>query len=458
MKILVFGTGGIYQRFKHFFEQMEVIGLIDNDPDKWGTHIDGYNVVSPRDIRKINFDYIFLASVYYESMRKQLLELGIEENKIIDCKHKGFMKNMSQSEQYMFPVCQTGTKCRKRILMFSHMLNLSGAPVVFCRLAKVLKSQGYDITVIAEKNSKVSHHTLLYQLLQEQISVIMVSCYDFFDIEEAAGKYDLFWVSTVLLGDVVTRLLTLDKKVYWWLHETDDIYVNYSGTLVFPKSNNLYVLTGGWMAAESFKRYSGQDIYQNLMYGIWDLKGSQNRERSGDVIKFGIIASYSKRKGHDVLINVIKKNIRRLSADAEFYFAGVFPEDKLAELKTVKIVHLLGELSPVEVEQFYNEIDVLLAPSLYDPMPVVVTEAMQHKRTCLVSDMVGQAKYITDKIDGVVCNAGSEEDLIEKINWIIENKSVLHEMGIKSYKIYSESFSMESFENNVKKLMSETAR
>ena len=71
MKVLVFGTGNTYRRFRHFFEHMEIAGFVDNNPAIWGTRIEGTIVIPPEKVPETEFDFIFLVSIYYESMRKQ---------------------------------------------------------------------------------------------------------------------------------------------------------------------------------------------------------------------------------------------------------------------------------------------------------------------------------------------------------------------------------------------------
>ena len=41
MKILIFGTGDYYERYKKWLVQEELLALIDNSQQKQGTEIDG---------------------------------------------------------------------------------------------------------------------------------------------------------------------------------------------------------------------------------------------------------------------------------------------------------------------------------------------------------------------------------------------------------------------------------
>ncbi len=456
MKVYIFGTGKLYKRYMHLFESMDVLGFVDNNPDKWGLELNGRKIMSPSELQKVDFDYVFLLSIYYNDMRNQLLEMGVDKNKIIDKEHKGFFENLDVTEQFIFTDSKQSENNGKKVLMISHVLNLTGAPVVFCRLAKVLKDKGYEVTVVAEKDSSLNHGVLLYQLLQEHISVILVPDYNLFNVEDYTDKYDIFWVCTLVMYQIVERLQKLNKKVYWWLHETEDVYESLKNELVIPQSDNLYVLSGGWMAAESYKKYSGKSVYRDLLYGMPDICEKDNSVHNSHKIKFGLIAAYSTRKGQDILLRAIENNKwKRL---AEFYFVGSFPIEIQEEYKALENVYFLGEKEPPQLFRFYEEIDVLIAPSLHDPMPVVVTEAMQHKKMCIVSNRVGQSKYITPMVDGLICEPGSVKDLEEKINWVINNRVIVKGMGEKSYEIYMKDFSMESFQNNIDKLFEDTLK
>lgn len=451
MTVYIFGTGELYKRYKHLFENMDVLGLVDNNPEKWGMELDGRKVISPNELKGKEFDYIILASIHYEEMRDQLLGLGIDEKKVIDKEHKGFFECISIAEQYLF---SDNHEKGKKVLMFSHVLNLTGAPVVFCRLAKLLKKNGYNVTVVAEKHSGLKHGILLHELLRERISVIMVPDYELFDIEKYAIEYDFFWVCTVVMHKIVERLIKLNKNVYWWLHETDDYYKEMGKEIKFPHASNLFVLSGGWMAAEAYVKFSGYKVARNLEYGIPDFpKKILAIKKKDSRICFGLFGIYCERKGQDVLYEAILQENNNWNEIAEFYFVGTMPETVTQKYEKVSNVHCIGEIVPEKLFDAYEQIDVLICPSRFDPMPVVVSEAMQHRKLCLVTDKVGQSRYITDCYDGLVCKAGDVGALVQKVNWILANKNLLDAMGSRSYAIYENHFSMDSFERNVFELL-----
>ena len=136
MKVIIFGTGKMYQKAKpELRKDIEITAFTDNDPSKWGKGIEGISVVSPQKIHTLTYDFIFLLSTYYREMRKQLLEAGIPAEKIYD---------VNQMER----ICETGpTKYygelkeyedSKKILFFSHALSSTGAQNVLFHDARIL--------------------------------------------------------------------------------------------------------------------------------------------------------------------------------------------------------------------------------------------------------------------------------------------------------------------------------
>jgi glycosyltransferase involved in cell wall biosynthesis len=453
MKVYVFGSGHIYRQYKHILKNFDILGFLDNDAKKIGNKVDGYSIFKPDVLPEKEYDYVILMSVHYEEMRRQLEVIGVPSCKIIDKEHLGKFGKLSYSEQYLMPEEENS---RGRVLMFAHALNLTGAPIVFFRLAKTLKKMGYSVTLAAEINSYVQHKVLLSELIENEISVIMVPSFELFDIEKISQDYDFYWVCTILLVNVVKRLLKNNKNIYWWLHESEDTYLENNLKIDIPDTDKLYVLCGGWIAEETFKKYTHKEVYRILMYGMPAIPAIAAIHNKNSKVRFGIIGAYSIRKGYDVLYKAIVKNEDRWKESADFCFVGTMPEEKRIEYGNVENIKILGEMYPAELSAFYETIDVLIMPSLFDPMPVVVTEAMQHKKTCIVTDKVGQSRYIESGVDGVVCNAGDASNLAKAIDWAIENKDALDEIGGKSYEIYERDFSMESFEENVKQLLADT--
>lgn len=84
-KLLLFGAGA---RGSYALEELNkigahIVGFIDNDPKKHGKKINGYTIYSPEEISKFRDTKLIIASIYFQEIKKQLLEMGIYDFDVI---------------------------------------------------------------------------------------------------------------------------------------------------------------------------------------------------------------------------------------------------------------------------------------------------------------------------------------------------------------------------------------
>jgi hypothetical protein len=86
MRIVLFGAGGSGRRMARRIAAQgadEVIAFLDNDRQKQGTFVDGVSVHSPLCLRELEYDKVFVASVFNDEIVEQLLEMGIDRTAIV---------------------------------------------------------------------------------------------------------------------------------------------------------------------------------------------------------------------------------------------------------------------------------------------------------------------------------------------------------------------------------------
>ena len=83
--------------------------------------------------------------------------------------------------------------------------------------------------------------------------------------------------------------------------------------------------------------------------------------------------------------------------------------------------------------QLFAASDVLLHPSLYDPFPVAVLEAMAAGLVVLGSDVCG---FVRDRINhgenGMIHHAGDVEELAKQLAFVLNNCQSTSAMGTKA--------------------------
>lgn len=440
MRIIIFGTGKMYERNKHELSKFPIVAFLDNDPNKQGTTLDGVIIESPSNIHKYSYDYVFIMSVHYNEMRNQLLQQGILNSRIIDTEHKGFLEGLYEIKYYLKKQKQDN---KKNILLCSHDLCLTGAPLVLYYAASILKDF-YNITIFSKLDGP-----LKYDYIELDISVVICNdlSSDNIEIYSFFNNFDLLFVNTLVFAPNINNMAALNKPVLWWLHEDKDVY-DYIGIrdIKCMLNENIHPYSVSTCVDSAFYQHYDTEI-KRMRYGIpYEHNESENKVK--DKLVFAIIGSVGKRKAQDIFIEAV----RRLSVNiesVEYWIIGEIQDKDRNLYEKEKGVRVYGELSHEQVIELYSDIDIIVCPSLYDPLPVVITEGVMLKKVCIMSDTTGTAEIIEPYKNGLICRSGDVNDLAVKMQWVINNKEKLHAIGEAAYNLYEEYFSMNQFKKSL---------
>lgn len=90
IRVIFFGAGSVCL---HYIKKLgiynnpdyEVMGVSDNNPDKWGKEYAGVKIIPPEKLKKLDFDYLVITTEQYHMPIKQKLvyELFLDEDKIL---------------------------------------------------------------------------------------------------------------------------------------------------------------------------------------------------------------------------------------------------------------------------------------------------------------------------------------------------------------------------------------
>ena len=105
-----------------------------------------------------------------------------------------------------------------------------------------------------------------------------------------------------------------------------------------------------------------------------------------------------------------------------------------------------------EMPDLYKEYDVLIAPSLWDGFSLTVFEAMASGLAIIASSNVGAATFLEGNNCGCLYEAGNKKDLKEKIEWFINNKIKIAEMGTNSTKVVK-NYTWDNYNKKIKNFL-----
>ncbi|MGP1586919.1 MAG: glycosyltransferase family 4 protein [Treponemataceae bacterium] len=453
MKLIIFGTGNIYKNTKNLLkDDIEIVALVDNNSNLWGTSLDGYNIYSPKDLSALAYDFIFISTLKFESeIIKQLFSLGIKKEKIIPFYEK---------EKIIKSVCYYGNIKKtnnKKIVVFSHALTSTGANNVMFNAACVLKENNFDVIVLSSYDG-----VLKEKLLQKDIVVGIMNDSNIIpdEVFDLLKSVDFVLVNTLLLFNTVLEISKKQIKLLWWIHESGtvkDIDISIWKTIM----NNNYVKT--YVVSNKVKNiinsfYKEKYDLPVLTFGLDDC--NEKKGKTTEKFIFANIAAFHHIKGQDLLIKAIAGLPDEVKKNTEFWFVGpgelknAFETDIFDLAKNEECIKIKGEYKNNEMYKIYNQIDVVLVCSREEALSVVAIEGAIHNRISIVSDSAGISDYITDSKDGFVYPTLAINKLNEKILWCFNNKKRLEEMGKLARKnIFEKNFSMKVFSANLLKAL-----
>ncbi len=458
MKVILFGTGEYYNRYKIWFSHTEVIGLIDNSMDKQGTYIDELPVFSPEEAVTKEFDAIFIMSFYVTEMKKQLMGLGIDENKIhhfFDIHDLIFQPSLKQKVMYYGALDQTGRNDR-RILLLNTDLTLGGPALALFHAARVLKKSGYSVTYGSPLDGPLREH-----LETEGIPVVI----DLNLLVETMEENEWVKEYSLIICNTINYHIFLSKRdtsipVVWWLHDALFFYEGINRRAIDSISrNNLRVWVVGAIPEKAIKLFRPDLEVENLLYGVQDFykKDISVQESTDGIVKFVTIGYIEERKGQDILIRAIRQLPDDIRKQARFRLIGqdtsMLANKIRQEVRDMAEIEFLGLVDRERINGILEESDMMICPSREDPMPTVCAEAMMFSVPCIVSNATGTAKYVSSWKDGIVFRSEDSKQLADMIEWSIAHKKELRNMGEKARSVFETQFSMDVFEERLLELI-----
>jgi glycosyltransferase involved in cell wall biosynthesis len=114
-------------------------------------------------------------------------------------------------------------------------------------------------------------------------------------------------------------------------------------------------------------------------------------------------------------------------------------------------VHLCGWVSQSELAEYYARAAVLVMPSLYpEPLGLAGLEAMSCGTPVVAYDVGGISDWLRDGENGFLVEPGNITQLAERIQQLLQDKGLTHQLGENGRKMVRERFSPE---RHVKRLL-----
>lgn len=349
----------------------------------------------------------------------------------------------------------------KTVLLVSHELALTGAPIALYYFAKSLKASGHYPVIMCRTDGRLTE-----DITSDGIPVIIYGeTYTDNLIEKMSSLFDIVVANTIVSYPVVNMLSDKNVSVIWWIHEA---IVSYSEEILAQMmqtvSTNVQVYCVGAYAKKVLLNYRNLYSTKNLLYYVPETSTHEGEkfkiDNPDNKMIFAIIGMQEIRKGQDVLVEAIERLQDEVREKALFVFIGrpcnPYIGEKIQGIckKYPSNTRYIEELTQQQIHQFYEQMDCFVCASKDDPMPIVVTEAMMHSKVIICSENTGSAELLNSMNSGLVYYNDDYVELSEKIGYVIENMDNLDEIRKNARATYDKYFSKVVFDENVKNIIS----
>ena len=133
--------------------------------------------------------------------------------------------------------------------------------------------------------------------------------------------------------------------------------------------------------------------------------------------------------------------------DAEIWLVGpVLPEVKavLARYNGPK-VRVIGPVPSGEIARYYQQVDVLVFPSINDAFGLAILEGMACGLPVVATDHSCAPDVIEDRVDGFVIPIRSVEAIKERLHWLYRHRDEAREMGSRARRKVADRFTWDHY-------------
>lgn len=256
---------------KNFLEnhkgQYNILAIIDNDPQKIGTKFKGIDVISPSEINNFDYDQLIIASMYINSINKQLEQLNVPKEKI-----KYASKSSMKLNHFPFRDATTLTKANDLMLVLGKLLQTKkhffcfGTLLGLAREGRLIAwDDDIDIVIFDDEVDEVQNILISNISLLEQFFEVVISRRNYKSGKPASltiecfsngqFEFDVNFDCSFIEGDFVKHELNDSPIKYFSSHDLFE----FKGELLKVPSNYREFLTytyGDWEVPKEHSTYA----------------------------------------------------------------------------------------------------------------------------------------------------------------------------------------------------------
>ena len=333
---------------------------------------------------------------------------------------------------------------KRRLLIVSHEMTLSGAPIQLAHLIVWLQARGWEPVVVAPEPGPLAEKLPRVEIVYES-QLLIDPAYG--ALRRLIPQFDCVIANTIATWEAVQAAQFEHVPVVWYIHETQvGVQLMQVIHMIEPSLGIAdAIVTPTQTTARVYEPFRSRPI-DVIPYGIPAVapNGSGNAAR----VRFAVVATYEARKGQDLLLDAVRKLRTETRGRTAFRLVGRALEEGFAESlrersAALRNVELLGSLGHEETLQAMRDADVVVCPSRDETMPIVLLEAMSLAKPTISFDVGGIHEWIDHGVNGLLVPAQDTDALAAAIERLTADAELRDALGAAGWATFEQHFTID---------------
>jgi GT2 family glycosyltransferase/glycosyltransferase involved in cell wall biosynthesis len=341
------------------------------------------------------------------------------------------------------------TQDRLRILLVTHDLSRTGAPMLAAHLTHYLHNLGHDVTVVSPKPGPMREE---FETRGARVVVCPGILMTPYVLDELVSSQDVVLANTILSWRVVVSTRAAGRPCLWIIHESNFGYeyarAHRSIAQAFASATRVI-----FPSLETEGRYRQYNAGRQMVihYGIEPVTARAKAfEKEPGKLYVMLVGSIEPRKGQDVLVAALRRLPPRVLRSIEVIVLGgaldyEFDRRVRAAAAPLGCVRFLAPASYAQMIDLMATADVLVCASRDDPSPLVVFEAMGLGRAVLSTRVGAVPELILDGESGLLVDKGDSAAMAAALVRLHDDKALVERLGARARERFEEHLTLERY-------------
>jgi GT2 family glycosyltransferase/glycosyltransferase involved in cell wall biosynthesis len=358
-----------------------------------------------------------------------------------------------------------GENSRRDVLLVSHDLSLSGAPIMVSHLAKWLKVHGISVVVMSPVDGPL-RETFVEADIPVIIDPLLATGYEGFtkfgrqlpikshrSFIRFARDFDCVVASTIFAAPLIRDVRMEGIPHIWWIHEglVGDHFLKKYPVLPIVLGLAELIVTPDKFSRDIYQAFARRPI-RVMPYGIPDISQGHAAaaERRVGVLRFLLLGSIEHRKGQQTLLEALRDLPLDVLDRCEFLVVGRPHDAKLAAeiraaVENSAHVRLREAVAHKDALALIQEADVMLCTSSDETGPLILIEAMALGKAILSTKVGVVGENLIAGQDALFVEPADAIGLADAIRRLVGDPKLVQKLAINARNAYEKYFGLERF-------------